>query len=135
MDVYKNAVKFRAFNSGGKGGQHGNRSMNAIEASLCPTVARKLGIPALKATATTSKSQHQNRALAARILKVKIREALRSDKARYGAGAGRVRNYHEPDNRVTDSTGARWLYTEVMGKPSGFAAAIDERRRSMAEGN
>lgn len=130
---YKNAITYRTFNSGGPGGQHSNRTFNAIEASLSPSAARDLGIEPVSATGT-EKSQVQSRRLAVKRLRDKIRAAikLRDAKQRYSAGHERVRNYHGPDNRVTDASGQRWSWKETVGK-GDLSVCIEGRRAAMLE--
>lgn len=130
---YKNAISYRAFNSGGPGGQHSNRTFNAIEASLSPSAARELGIEPCSATGT-EKSQVQSKRLAVKRLTEKILAAvkLRDAKQRFAAGHERVRNYHEPDNRVTDASGGRWGWKETVGK-GDLSACIDGRRAAILE--
>lgn len=108
--IKRGDIVFRAYNSGGKGGQHGNRSMNAIEAKHLPT-----GL-----TATSSlKSQHRNRKLATRLLLSRVVAYYRRqlDDSREAPPDERVRTYHECDNRVVDHrTGEKWSYADTVGK-------------------
>lgn len=134
--IYKNAISYRRFNSGGPGGQHQNTTENAIEAILDPAVAAELGIPALRSTVSL-KSQHSSLREARKLLVERIRDAIkeRDARERYGAGHKRVRNYHQPDDRVTDSTGLRWTWRETVGKSGGgtLEKCIEGRARAMAE--
>lgn len=59
-----------------------------------------------------------------------ILAALKTDKGRYAAGHERVRTYHEPDNRVVDSSGDRWTWAETAGK-GRIDQCIDGRRERM----
>lgn len=131
-ETLKGAFSYRAYNSGGPGGQHQNRTFNAIEAKLSKEAAGKLGIPVLSAVGT-EKSQVQSRRLAVKRLKSRIVAAIKARDARdrYSAGHERVRNYHEPDNRVTDSTGLRWTWKSTVGSKD-LSDCIDGRRREMA---
>ena len=134
--TFKGAITYRRFNSGGPGGQHQNTTENAVEASLDQAVADELGIPAVSATASL-KSQHASKRGAAKMLASRIKAALEnlSAKLRFSAGTNRVRNYHQPDNRVTDSTGLRWPWRETLGKSGGgdIAKCIDGRRAAKLE--
>lgn len=103
-------IAFRAFNSGGKGGQHGNRSLNAIEVTHLPT--------GIQATAS-AKSQHRNRATALQILKGRLLAHYQAEaaKERQRPSMERVRTYHEPEDRVVDHrTGQRWSYRGTVGR-------------------
>lgn len=132
--IMKNAVSYRCFNSGGPGGQHSNRSENAVEAILDPAAAAKLGIPAVSATASV-KSQKTSKREAQKLLAARIRHevGLLNRRPRFSAGMSRVRNYHEPNNRVTDETGQRWSWSETLGK-TDLSSCIDGRARRKAEG-
>lgn len=126
--IYRDAIEIRFYNSGGPGGQHRNRSASDVEMRLKPEAAAEIGIPAVKATAS-GRSQSRNLATARRVLRSRIAaEVKRLDaKGRFAAGNDRVRNYHEPDNRVTDSSGLRWPWRETAGK-GDLAPCIDGRR-------
>ena len=129
--IFKNAISYRAFSSGGPGGQHQNTTENAIEASLEQRVAVELGIPAVKATSSL-KSQHASKKAAARTLRSRIQiEIKKRDHRGRGFDRARVRNYHQPDNRVTDSTGLRWSWDETVGK-CRIGQCIDGRRDHIA---
>ena len=131
-ETLKGAFSYRAYNSGGPGGQHQNRTFNAIEARLSPEAASAMGIPVLSAVGT-EKSQVQSKRLAVKRLKRRILAALkrRDAKKRYSAGHEVVRRYHEPDNRVVDSTGLRWPWKSTVGNKD-LSDCIDGRRREMA---
>jgi protein subunit release factor A len=129
----------RAFNSGGPGGQHGNRSMNAIE---LVAEYRIDGVTVeIRATASL-KSQHKSRTAALRLLASKLKAEVERRKAELtggrrvqaggfgAAGAYRVRTYHEPDNRVIDSAGFRMSYAETAGK-GRIVDLVDRRRVAM----
>jgi protein subunit release factor A len=88
-------IQYRAFNSGGKGGQHGNRSMNAIQAWVDLPDGRRIS------ATSTMKSQHTSRKMARALLLTRVKAAFDKQKPRV-VGGERVRTYHEADNRVTD---------------------------------
>lgn len=102
------------------------------QASLTPEAAKALGIEPLSATASL-KSQHASKRAAAKELRVRVKAALslKAARGRYAAGHERVRNYHEPDNRVTDASGERWTWKETVGKGS-LTRCIEGRRRALA---
>lgn len=123
-------ITYRAFNSGGKGGQHGNRSMNAIEASV--------ELPdgtTLRATSKTCKSQHANKKLATAQLAAKVREYYRDEPDRgetAGFGAqGRIRTYHQPGDRVVDEAGPTFTWNHTVGK-GDLSEVIDARRMELS---
>lgn len=128
-------VSRRPFNSGGNGGQHGNRTFNAVELIAEWTVD---GRP-LRVSATAGlKSQHVSLAAALRILFSKrdaaLRELARPDRGTTqgfgGAGQERVRTYHALDNRVVDSSGVRASYRETVGRED-LSTLIDGRRERL----
>ena len=122
-------IKYRAFNAGGKGGQHNNRTYSAIEATTTLPDGRLI-----RAQSKSSKSQHRNKKAAANLLRVRVLDALRTEKERqitagWGDASRRVRTYHEPDNRVTDTMGDRFTYSEIVGK-CNIAPVLESRRRA-----
>lgn len=104
VDIDKADVTVETYNSGGKGGQHCNKSTNAVKLTHVPT-----GITAC----SQLKSQMQNMKLAWKALATKIADTLAqqnaseaSDKKRRLRGSGmrneRIRTYNFPQDRVTD---------------------------------
>ena len=104
VNIDKNDVKLETYNSGGKGGQHGNRSFNAVKLTHLPT-----GITAC----SQAKSYPHNlkvawKVLAARIANRARQKALQKEaeerKALRGKGSRneRIRTYNFPQNRVSD---------------------------------
>jgi len=103
-------LRFRFYNSGGPGGQHSNRTENAVEVTHIPT-----GIKANGAL----KSQHRSRKAALKVLRSRLYAHYKAlgAKERYAAGFERVRTYHEPNDRVVDHrTGKTWSYRRTVGK-------------------
>jgi len=104
IDVNKADVKVETYNSGGKGGQHSNRSMNAVKLTHLPTNI---------SVCSQMKSQTQNMKLAWKALATKISdyveqsaESATADAKRKLRGSGmrneRIRTYNYPQDRVTD---------------------------------
>lgn len=104
VDINKADVRVETYNSGGKGGQHCNRSTNAVKLTHLPT-----GIT----VCSQLKSQIQNHKLAWKALATKIvdlaaqnAETETADKKRKLRGSGmrneRIRTYNFPQDRVTD---------------------------------
>ncbi|MCP3961253.1 MAG: peptide chain release factor-like protein [bacterium] len=127
-------ILYRAFRASGPGGQHRNKTETAIEARLHPDDVAVLGLPAeaTKAQSTSHKSQATNKKVARAKLASRVKAELerRQAKGRHAAGFDRVRNYHEPDDRVTDSTGLRWSFRETVGK-GDLSGPIDGRREAL----
>lgn len=120
-------IHYRPFNSGGKGGQHGNRTANAIEASVTLPDGR-----VLKTTSQTDRSQQVNRRIARAQLAAKVRDALepeaeRRETAGWGNVKRRVRTYHEPDDRVVDTSGFQRSYRQTVGRGE-IGELVEERR-------
>ena len=121
-------ISYRTFNSGGKGGQHSNRSENAVECSVTLPDGREI-----KAASTPHKSQWRNRKAAERALLSKVREALKPERERPDLSET-VRTYHAVDNRVVDhASGERASYKRVVDKDKveEFARLVDARRRAL----
>lgn len=116
----------RAFNSGGKGGQHSNKTLNAMEVSVTLPDGRRI-----VATSSSHKSQWRNKAVAEATLVGRVREAL-TPKHQDTRSAEQVRTYHAVRNQVTDhASGERRSYTSVMDG-DGFGELVDARRRELA---
>ena len=133
------------YNSGGPGGQHSNTTLNAYRL-VGEHVVYVDGVQAKTITIRAEcslKSQHKSLVGALRVYRSRLADARRRIEGEHSAadrvsklqegdfgGAGRVRTYHEPDNRVVDSTGARATYRETIegGKDCPI---IDARRERM----
>ncbi|MFW5835281.1 MAG: peptide chain release factor 1 [Pseudomonadota bacterium] len=107
LDVELNAedLKIETMRSSGPGGQNVNKVSSAVRMTHEPT-----GITVMM---QESKSQHQNREKAMRLMRSRVfdhyesqrraeREAQRKLKVGTGDRSGRIRTYNFPQNRVTD---------------------------------
>jgi len=104
VEINKNEVNVEAYNSGGKGGQSTNRSLNAVRLTHLPT----------NITACSQmKSYVQNIKIAWQVLATRIKdaqlqrqedEASAKKKSLRGKGSRneKIRTYNWPDGRVTD---------------------------------
>jgi peptide chain release factor 1 len=99
-----NDVRVDTMRASGAGGQHVNKTDSAVRMTHVPT-----GVVVL----CDAKSQHQNRANAERLLKMKLydiekakQEAERAEERAGQVGSGdrseRIRTYNYPQGRVTD---------------------------------
>jgi protein subunit release factor A len=123
-------ITYRAFNSGGKGGQHGNRSLNAMELSVTLPDGR-----VIKAASTHHKSQWDNKRQAEKALKVRVKEALTPERERPDLTAV-VRTYHQPTNMVRDhASGSVGSYKRIIDKDKvdDFTDLVDARRKTLSE--
>jgi peptide chain release factor 1 len=104
IDFNMNDVRVDTMRASGAGGQHVNKTDSAVRMTHVPT-----GVVVL----CDAKSQHQNRANAERLLKMKLydMEKARQDQERAEERAGqvgsgdrseRIRTYNYPQGRVTD---------------------------------
>ena len=118
-------VSYRPFNSGGKGGQHSNKTLNAIEASVVLPDGRKI-----KAQSTVYKCQHRNKKEAQKELVRRVRQALAVPRVRPDTSE-RVRTYHACRNEVLDhASGVKRRYDDVLSGDA-FADLVDARREAL----
>ena len=118
-------IRYRPFNSGGKGGQHANKTLNAIEATTSLPDGR-----IVKATSQTSKSQHVNKRLAQQCLASRVLEAMKPARERRRQG-DRVRTYHAVRNDVVDhASGEHRSYKDVIDGDA-FGELVEARREAM----
>ena len=118
VEINKHEVKVEPYNSGGKGGQHCNKSMNAVRLTHGPT-----GIQA----SSQLKSFPQNLKLAWQVLATRIKddqlqkqekEAASKKKSLRGRGSRneKIRTYNWPDGRVNDHrSGEKYSLKSIMG--------------------
>jgi protein subunit release factor B len=97
------------FSAGGPGGQHQNKT-----ASACRITHIESG---LSAECREHREQPANRKAAFnKLAKLLVSHYVKkSDKATHAPDVT-IRNYHEPEDRVTDQFGRRYSYKEVIGK-------------------
>jgi peptide chain release factor 1 len=143
IEVRDQDIRIDTYRSSGAGGQHVNKTDSAVRITHLPT-----GI----VVTSSEKSQHQNRAIAMRVLKARLydreREALakeRADSRSSQVGSGdrseRIRTYNFPQGRVTDHRVNLTLYKlDPVLAGDGLdefveALIADDTARRLAEAN
>ena len=110
--VTRKDIKIQFFKSSGPGGQNKNKRDTACRMTHIPT--------GISTTATEERQQGQNKRMAWKKLCAKLVPLIKKEakKERFLAGSERIRNYHEPDQRVTDSRlpGEQWTYDNIVNK-------------------
>ena len=141
IEVHDKDIRIDTYRSSGAGGQHVNKTDSAVRLTHFPS-----GI----VVTSSEKSQHQNRANAMRVLKVRLyereREALASERSGMRAsqvGSGdrseRIRTYNFPQGRVTDHRINLTLYKlDALLEGGGLdemigALMADDTARRLAE--
>lgn len=117
-------INYRPYNSGGKGGQHSNKTLNAIEATVILPDGRLI-----KANSSTSKSQHINKKLAQKVLVSRVRAAVVPPRVRPDLSE-RVRTYNACRDDVVDhASGEHRSYKSVMDG-NAFEELVNARREA-----
>jgi len=98
-------LRIDTYRSGGKGGQHANKTDSAVRITHTPT--------GIVAQSQDGRSQHHNKDIALQILKARIYDAQMQEEAKKNAGekkslvgsgdrSEKIRTYNYPQNRITD---------------------------------
>lgn len=127
-------LSVRTYNSGGKGGQHSNRTNNAVELTGKWNLN---GEELIIRSNASMKSQSDSMKSAMIVLISKLNAEIRKVKSQKerkmesGFSGKYVRTYHEPDNRVVcHASGRKFSYSEIVDK-NNIGLAIDARRSEM----
>lgn len=121
----KKDFRVDTFRSGGKGGQHQNKTNSGIRITHIES--------GLAAECREERSQTMNKKKAFRKLAKKLIEYYleREKKERYEAGFEVVRTYHEPDDRIVDhSSGRKYSFKQTVGK-GDISLLIEDRLRDI----
>jgi peptide chain release factor 1 len=141
IEVHDKDIRIDTYRSSGAGGQHVNKTDSAVRLTHFPS-----GI----VVTSSEKSQHQNRANAMRVLKIRLyereKEALAAERsgmrsAQVGSGdrSERIRTYNFPQGRVTDHRINLTLYKlDALLEGGGLdeminALIADDTARKLAE--
>lgn len=122
----KSDFRVDTFRSGGKGGQHQNKTDTGVRITHIES--------GLSAECRETRSQAENKKRAFRKLSDMLVERYvgEEQKERFAAGEETIRSYHEPNDRVTDhDTGDTYSYKYTIGK-GDMSDLIAERRRKLA---
>ena len=105
LEISPNDLRIDTYRSGGKGGQHANKTDSAVRITHIPT--------GIVAQSQDGRSQHHNKDIALQILKARIYNIQLQQEAEKNAGAKKnlvgtgdrsekIRTYNYPQNRITD---------------------------------
>lgn len=128
--VRKTDLRIDWFSGTGAGGQHRNKHMNSCRMTHIPT-----GIVAQSQDERSREANKRKafRRLAEKLVPMMVREEQRQ---RYAAGHERIRNYHQPDDRVTDKRvpGMQWPYDDVLDGTALGEIVEQIRLKEMSDG-
>jgi peptide chain release factor 1 len=126
-DVTKKDLRIDWFSGTGGGGQYRNKHMNSCRITHLPT--------GMVGQSQDERSRVQNQKVAFRRLVEQLVPLMKREvqRERYAAGTERVRNYHQPDDRVTDARvpDRQWPYDAVLDG-NALAEIIQEVRQAKA---
>lgn len=128
IEIHDKDIRIDTYRSSGAGGQHVNKTDSAVRLTHFPS-----GI----VVTSSEKSQHQNRANAMRVLKIRLyerekealaleRSGMRSAQVGSGDRSERIRTYNFPQGRVTDHRINLTLYKlDTLLEGGGLQEMID----------
>lgn len=105
VEINNSDLRIDTYRSGGKGGQHANKTDSAVRITHVPT--------GIVAQSQDGRSQHHNKDIALQLIRSRIYEIKMQEEAKKNAGnkknlvgtgdrSEKIRTYNYPQNRITD---------------------------------
>ncbi len=136
VEINNSDLRVDTYRSGGKGGQHANKTDSAVRITHIPT--------GIVAQSQDGRSQHHNKDIAMQLIRSRIYEIRMQEEAKEAAGnkkilvgtgdrSEKIRTYNYPQNRITDHRIGLTLKKLDRVMDGGLDEVIDALMRNILE--